>query len=232
MIVAICEGDTEQLEELCTYVSQLPDVEQLCFSSGRALLKAIRAGKQFDMILLSIELPDKNGTEIARILRACQPNMDIILISSCPKYVTQAFSLQVSQFFLKPISERLFLKEMERLMKRRKLEKKSWCVHTKSAIYRLSPAEIPAEIIYIKTIGRHLMIQTIERQIEIPGRLAVVEKELEEYGFVRCHQGFLVNLQHVQAVEENEVRCSFGNRVPVSNRMHQRFLETLEQYRA
>ncbi|MFR4979468.1 MAG: response regulator, partial [Butyricicoccus sp.] len=85
MIVAICEGDTEQLEELCTYVSQLPDVEQLCFSSGRALLKAIRAGKQFDMILLSIELPDKNGTEIARILRACQPNMDIILISSCPK---------------------------------------------------------------------------------------------------------------------------------------------------
>ena len=62
--------------------------------------------------------------------------------------------------------------------------------------------------------------------------LAVVEKELEEYGFVRCHQGFLVNLQHVQAVEENEARCSFGNRVPVSNRMHQRFLETLEQYRA
>lgn len=228
MVLAICEGDPKQLKELSSYVSRLPDVEQVCFSSGRALLKAIRRGSRFDMILLAIELPDKNGIEIARILRACQPNMDIIFVSSCPKYVTQAFSLQAAQFFLKPISENMFLKEMERMIERHKIEKKSWCIHTKSAIYRIAPADI----IYIKSIGRHLMIQTTKRQIEIPGRLAVVEKELEEYGFVRCHQGFLVNLQHVQAVKNNEVQCSLGKRVPVSNRMHQRFLETLRQYRA
>ncbi len=228
MILAICENDPKQLQELSSYVDKIPDVQQVHFSSGKALLKAIRAGKRFDMILLEVELPDKNGTEIARILRACQPKMDIIFISSCPKYVTQAFSLQAAQFFLKPIAEKMFLKEMERIIKQQKTEKKSWCVQTKSAIYRLAPAEV----IYVKTYGRHLMIQTTEHQIEIPGRLAAVEKELEEYGFARCHQGFLVNLQHVQAVEDNEVRCSFGKRVPVSNRMHQRFLETLRQYRA
>lgn len=228
MILAICEGDPKQLEELSSYIDQIPDVEQVHFSSGRELLKAIRTGERFDMIVLDIELPDKNGTEIARILRACQPNIDIIFISSCPKYVTQAFSLQAAQFFLKPIAGKMFLKEMERIIKHRKIEKKSWCVHTKSAIYRLAPAEI----IYMHSIGRHLMIQTIERQIEIPGRLAMAEKELEEYGFARCHQGFLVNLQHVQAVEDKQVRCSCDKYVPVSNRMRQRFLETLRQYRA
>lgn len=228
MILAICEDDFKQLQQLASYVDKIPDVEQIHFSSGKSLLKAIRAGKRFDMILLNIELPDKNGAEIARILRACQPNMDIIFISGSPQYVTQAFSLQAAQFFLKPIAEEMFLKEMGRIIRRRKTEKTSWCVHTKSTIYRLALSEV----IYIKTHGRHLMIQTIERQIEIPGSMATVEKELEKYDFARCHQGFLVNLKHVQAVEDNQVRCSFGKRVPVSNRMYQPFQEALKQYRA
>lgn len=227
MILAICEDDPELLQELIAYVDQLPDVEQVHFSSGKALLKAIRAGKRLDMTLLDMELADKNGIEIARILRACQPKMDVIFISSYPQYVTQAFSLQAAQFFLKPITEQIFLKEMGRIIKRQKTEKKSWCVHTKSAIYRLSPADI----LYVKTYGRHLMIQTTKQQIEIPGCLAAVEKELEEYDFARCHQGFLVNLRHVQAVEDNQIRCSFGKHVPVSNRMRQPFLDALEQYR-
>ncbi len=228
MILAICEHDPIQAKELGEYVSKLPDIDILYYPCGRALLRALRKGQRFDFVLLELELPDKNGLEIARILRACQPKADLVLISSESEHVTRAFSLGAAQFFLRPITEKMFLWEMERLIYRYKIEKRSWCVHTKSTVYRLAPLEI----IYVKSERRHLVIQTKNQAIEVPGRLNAIEKDLEAYGFARCHQGFIVNMQHVHAIEDNQLRCSFGKRVPVSHRMRQRFEAIYTEYRA
>ncbi len=228
MILAICEHDPIQAQALGEYVSKLPDIETLYYPCGKALLRALRKGQRFDFVLLDLEIPDKNGLEIARILRACQPKADLVLISFKSEYVTRAFSLGASQFFLKPITEKMFLWEMERLLYRYKIEKRSWCVHTKSTVYRLTPLEV----IYIKSECRHLVIQTKDQEIEVSGRLAMIEKALEAYGFARCHQRYMVNMQHVQAIEDNQLRCSFGKCVPVSHRMRARFEAVYAQYHA
>lgn len=228
MIIAICAQDTEQLKELSEYVDKLPDLEQMHYLSAKSLLRALRKGQRFDFVLLDLEITDKDGLEIARIVRACQPKADLILMSSQSEHVTRAFSLRAAQFFLKPITEEMFRREMERLVYHYKIEKRSWCVHTKSTVYRLEPLEV----IYIKSESRHLVIQTKEQAIEVPGRLAAIEKELEPYGFARCHQGYMVNLQHIHAIVDNEIRCSFGRCVPVSHRMRARFEAVYAEYRA
>ncbi len=228
MILAICAQDTEQVKELSGYVGKLPDLEQLHYPSGKALLRALRKGQRFDFVLLDLEIGDKDGLEIARIVRACQPKADLILMSSQSAHVTRAFSLRAAQFFLKPITEEAFCHEMERLVYHYKIEKRSWCVHTKSTVYRLAPLDV----ICIRSESRHLVIETRNRSIDVPGRLSAIEQPLEAYGFARCHQGYIVNLQHVHAIEDNMLRCSFGKRVPVSHRMRARFEAVYAEYRA
>lgn len=54
-----------------------------------------------------------------------------------------------------------------------------------------------------------------------------LEKELEPYGFFRCHTGFLVNMAFVKRVEKLDVELTSGEAVYVSKPKKKEFMEAL-----
>ena len=52
------------------------------------------------------------------------------------------------------------------------------------------------------------------------GRLDVVEQELRQYGFIRVHQSFLVNLKYVKNVQRYTVSLKDGLSVNISKRYY------------
>lgn len=226
MHFAICEDSPAQAAEICTYLEEIPGSQISVFDHGQAFLDAVIAETKFDIILLDIELPDMLGTAIAKALKDYLPHADVAFVSAYPQYVTEAFALRVSQFFQKPLNRHIFMHEIQRIMRIRATESQFWCVRNKKCIYRLHPSDI----VYVEAYHRHLMIQTVQERIEIIGKMSDAVKELEQYGFCLCHQGYLVNMKFVASIGKDEVTCTTGHKVLLSVRKKSTFLKAYNHF--
>jgi len=64
----------------------------------------------------------------------------------------------------------------------------------------------------------------------VKGRLKDEENKLKKYDFVRCHQGYLVNMQWIQAINEDGIELKNGTTVPVSRRMRKSVIDVFSNY--
>ena len=224
MRIAICDDDAIQIHAIEEYVAQRPGHEIVVCTSGVALLQ--HAKDVFDLIILDVELSDMLGTKLAaRIKKDCK-NTDIMFISSYPKYVTSAFYVQAVQFLTKPFSSDEFLYEFDFIVEQRAKKNFRWCVTNKNSVYSVSPSKI----IFVEAYHRHLFIQTDTERIDICGKIKDAATILRGYGFSLCHQGFLVNMNYIERIEQNTLTCKGNQELPISTRKRTFFLREYTQF--
>ena len=224
MNIILCDDDAAQVEQITRFLAARPSYRISTYNSGTELLSNLP--EKCDIAILDIKLQDTLGTEIAVKLKAIYPMIDIILISAYPKYVTTAFHIEASQFLIKPIHEKNFLQEFDRILSERASKHFRWIITTKGIIY----AFFPSEIIYIEAYHRHLFIHTENQTFEICKRLKEAQQVLEGYGFILCHQGFLVNAHHIRRINVDSILCSNGDSIPISSRRKKFFLQQYAQF--
>ena len=75
-----------------------------------------------------------------------------------------------------------------------------------------------ADIIYAESYARHVCVYTAERKYEVVGKLNDLYAALENCGFVRIHQSFIVNIKHIKCFSYDSVTLIDGTVLPVSER--------------
>lgn len=69
---------------------------------------------------------------------------------------------------------------------------------------------------YIETQGRGCRVVQEQGECVTAMRISEFETEISERGFIRCHQGFLVNMRFIRIVRAAEVELMNGICIPVS----------------
>lgn len=72
------------------------------------------------------------------------------------------------------------------------------------------------DILYIKSNENYLEIYTEKYQYLKRQKITDTETELEKKGFYRVHKSYIINLEHLKAVNQKEVRMSGNRVVPIS----------------
>ena len=85
-------------------LSVLPKAECTCFTKQREAIEYVRKN-HVDTALLDIDMPGLNGIEVAELMCRINPRLNIIFVTGYPEYALQAFSVPVSDFIVKPVSE-------------------------------------------------------------------------------------------------------------------------------
>ena len=67
-----------------------------------------------------------------------------------------------------------------------------------------------------------------QKPAEVKKSLQELETELESYGFLRVHKGYLVNYRHIRLFQGNDILLDSGECVPVSRRK----LQEVEEFGA
>ena len=223
MNIIICDDDEAQVEQIRRFLSARNDTI-FAFHSGEAVLHGLP--EACDIAILDVKLQDTLGTKLAAQLRERYPGADVIFISAFPQYVTSAFHVNASQFLIKPICEDTFLSEFDYILAQRRSKHYRWVVSNKSSIHALSPDEV----MFVEAYHRHLFIHTAAQTIDICGRLNDAARELEGYGFLLCHQGFLVNTKYIHHIEGDSILLTTGECVPISSRRRKAFLERYTKF--
>ena len=193
------------------------------FSSSKELIEYCSKNKP-DVLFLDIELSDMNGLDLARQLRKEHPTIIIVYITNHPNYVFSCFETEPLNFLRKPIDPIEFKKTFQRIINKYTELHKYIPIKWQNDVVNLEVSDI----CYVEGYNRHLIFRLYNGEsYEVVGRISEIYKTLKVYGFVKSHQGFIVNMLHIKSFGENEIYMKNGDSVLMSVRKR---LKTKEAY--
>lgn len=102
--VLVVEDEPIAAEAHTAYVGRVPGFTVVAtVGTSQAALKALQ-GKEIDVVLLDMNLPDRHGLDVVRAMRAGGHRADVIAVTSARdlEVVRAAVSLGIVQYVLKP----------------------------------------------------------------------------------------------------------------------------------
>lgn len=119
--IAIVEDEKEFREELKNYLKYYGEENHIEFqvtefSDGAEILEDFK--KEFDIILLDIEMPRLNGMDAAELIREKDEDVVLMFITNMAQYAIRGYSVGALDFVMKPITYYTFSMKMKRALKR------------------------------------------------------------------------------------------------------------------
>lgn len=229
MRVIIVEDETDSIEALKSHFATYGAENNCTFSievhrDAVSFLAAYRPG--YDLILFDIEMPYLNGMEGARRLREMDPYVPIVFVTNMSQYAVKGYSVGAVDFILKPAGYFEFKIMLDRVRRNLALAEDKIIQVSSNGILRHLRA---SHIRYVEVYRHRLTFHTTEGEVDAWGSLSDVEKQLLEDGFLRCNNGFLVNLKYVDYVEKEEVILG-EDRIPISHLRRKDFVQKLAHW--
>lgn len=229
MKIAICDDEIiciDRLRQLLQPYMEKESLEIDSFLSGEEFLYNSYGIEQYDIIFLDIEMFDVSGLDVAERLRSKGSNAIIIFITSYINYVSDTFRLGAFQFLVKPIEEKIFKYDFERALRSYKSTHSIYKIRWKESSYVVENGDI----YYIEGYNRHLYVYTFDKGYECIGKLPEEEKKLKPYNFVRCHQGYIVNMCKIKEINKTSIILNNDVVIPIGRKYREELLETFNLY--
>lgn len=223
--LALCDDEPYFLDVLQACVSRYLSTydraaEILVFSSGEALLQASHG---YDIVLMDLNLPGKNGIAVVEALRAAQQNCQVIFITAHPDYALEAFGVDAVQYLLKPISEQALFHALDKAFQwMGQLDDKTLLIAKDSNVQRI----FLRDILYCEAVNHKIYIHTAAAQYAYFGTLATLGDKLDAR-FFQCHRSYIVNLHYVLRKDRDTLTMAGGHQVLVSRRQQQALTQRL-----
>lgn len=245
--IALCDNEKESLQQ--TLNAARPFFEKnseihgeiKTFESSQELLdywKAYRREKKgsrlFDVYILDIMMPQINGIELGKRIRAFGENTPIVYLTSFEEYGYQAFEVQARDYLLKPVDSQKLVMVLEDIYSSLKRERADcFCVKTKEGMHNISLWDL----VYAERVQRfivyHMRDGSILAGLAIRGRFEEeVASILENPRFIQPHKSYLVNMQYIKDFMANELIMEEGTLIPISRNRRGEIKKTYLKYLA
>ena len=227
--VAIVEDDKNFRDQLQEYLKAYGEENQIVFqisefADGIQVLEEYK--KEYDLILLDIEMPVMNGMDAAEKIREIDEDVVLMFITNMAQYAIRGYSVGALDFIMKPITYYTFSMKMTRALKRVKpKEEANLILNTSDGLKSLETKQI----YYVEVQNRMLHYHTDEGEIIVRGTLQGAEELLQQYSFAKCNHWYIVNLAHVKEVAKN-VAVVGPYEVEISRRNKTSFLKALTEF--
>ncbi|MDO7885212.1 LytR/AlgR family response regulator transcription factor [Hymenobacter cheonanensis] len=199
-IVRTCIGNTPFLAAAAACGSAIEAAEML-------------RTQEFDVLFLDVEMPIMSGLDLLRSL----PNPpQVVLITSSRSYAVQAFEFAVADYLLKPLSYPRFLQAAQKVLETITTQRTApsefdGLVPASSAEFTFVKVDNKlvrvdfADVFYVEALGDYVHLVTSRSKLIVYSTMRAIEEKFPPQRFVRVHRSFIINIDYVQALEDNSL---------------------------
>lgn len=227
--IALVEDDPIYVRQLKEYLTRYEKSvgEKFvitCFSDGDEIAIGYKA--EYDIILMDIEMGFMDGMTAAEEIRKLDTEVVIIFITNMPQYAIKGYAVDALDYVLKPISYYAFTQRIDRAISRMQRRSRRYiCVTGKNGVQKLEFSRIS----FVEVQGRKLVYHTLDGTVIAQGTMKDAEESLDSKMFFRCNKGYLVNLEQVDSIQEDNAIVG-GETVQISRSKKRAFLDALNNY--
>ena len=221
MHLILCDDDNVFLDKLETRIRGMCQKHGIAvgmerYDSSKKMLEGLKDLDTVPVFLIDIDMPEVNGFEVASFLKKWNRECCIGFVSNKDELVFQAFAYHPFFFIRKThLDEEL---EPQLLELQKKMGVKVLKIELQTG---RQTVEVALDTIWFVESEKNYLLFYREKDergdaVRARMKIAEAEKELEPHGFVRTHKGYLVNMNYVYRLRENEILLLNGKHVPVS----------------
>ena len=207
--IAICDDSDVDRQYVTNMVKRWAEslgylVQLDTFSTAEGFLFHYEEEKDYDILLLDIEMGDMDGVTMAKHLRKENDTVQIIFITGYSDYISEGYEVAALHYLMKPVKEEKLCSVLERATER--LSKNERVLNLKSGgeiirvpIYQIRYAEVYGNYVTIHAASDVMVKMTLNE----------LENQLDER-FYRVGRSAVVNLTKVSRVTKTEIRLNEG----------------------
>ena len=185
------------------------NIQAEVFPSAEAFLFRYAEDKDWDILLLDIEMGAMDGVTMAKRVRQDNEAVQIVFITGYSDYIAEGYEVAALHYLMKPVNgDKLFV-VLDRALEKRKQEERCLNLESYGEMVRIPFYEIRYLDVNANYVTVHAKIDyTVKRT------LSDFEKELDDR-FHRVGRGMILNLKYIRRVTNTEVRLSDGTVLPL-----------------
>lgn len=218
MLVAICDDSRIDLLLSKTLVIEYFRKRKLSctvrlYENGTSLLDDLHDNTNFDIVFMDIYVGDELGIDIARQLRNNGYENLLIFSTITDEYAIESYSVRANGYILKPYNMTRLESVLDRVLEK-------YDTDFMRVKVRNTYVNVPcSDIIYIESCNNRCILHTEDEEYSMYMRLDDIEKSLsgDESRFLRCHRSYIVNMDHITAVDE-QFRLDNGESVLIRSK--------------
>lgn len=194
------------------------------FDTGEKFLFAFDS--DYDIVFMDIQLPDADGMEISRRMRAIDKKVLLVFVTNFAKYAINGYEVGATDFIVKPVEYVFFEVKMNNLIARiPEMTGITISVRTSDCVVLLNSARI----YYVEIMGHNLVFHTVDGNTSSYGTLKAYDDKLKEAGFLRCNSCYSVNPRFVTALKAESVIVN-GDELQISLSKRKEFKRRMTEY--
>ena len=228
MKIAVCDDSRKDRGSLIRLLreyeqSKGKEFEIAQYDCGEALLENNVYLQSCQIIFLDINMTHLSGLETAAAIKNLYPKILIVLVTAYMNYVLDGYKVRASRFLVKDDLSISITECMDALVEEIEQESRIIEFPFVEGKIRLKVNDI----IYIETDRHKNVFYTKEGRYNIYKKLDVIEEELRDFGFVRIHLSFLVNMRYIRKISSYVLTLTTGKEISVPKT---RYAEVKKQY--
>lgn len=233
MNIVVCDDVEQEAQHTTTFIKNyfkqknLPLPQITVVQNGIKLLQEAK----IDLLFLDIELEEESGIDLANEINNKNPSTIIIFVSNYPFYVTDTYTVEAAQFFIKPLRTEIFEKEFTRILKRYESKQEQFVrkCHGEDIVF------YKKDVVYLESSKRIIKVILADHtKQEYYGKISAEEEFFSNSTIIQCHKGFLVNLEYVYGLNHNDLIIQFPDqtqiKIPISRNHYENVKSAYMQY--
>jgi DNA-binding LytR/AlgR family response regulator len=178
-----------------------------------------------DLIYLDIDMPEMSGLELMDSLK--EPPQ-IIFVTGNDNFAIEAFQKNAVDYLVKPVSKQRFLQATDKALGifEKAQEPNAHIdflfVKKDSVLHKIAYRDIS----HIEAQADYISIHTAKKSYLALSTMHSIEKRLPANHFVRVHRSYIVNVHHLDKIEEGTAIIG-QHMIPVGNTYKQRLYRTI-----
>jgi two-component system response regulator AlgR len=169
------------------------------------------AANTCDVLLLDVQMPGRDGTQLAAELRQRPDAPAVVFVTAHAEHALRAFDLDAVDYLTKPVRRERLQAALQRVAQRLALSRASAAAAAATAEQGVAPViivsdrgrvlRVPlAEVLYFKAELKYVTLRTADHTYVLDEALSDLEQRLGER-FLRVHRNALVARDAVRALE-------------------------------
>ena len=179
------------------------------FTSAEKFLFRYADDKDWDILLLDIEMGAMDGVTMAKRVRQDNEAVQIVFITGYSDYIAEGYEVAALHYLMKPVNKDKLFTVLDRALEKRKQEERCLNLEAYGEMVRIPFYEIR----YLDVHQNYVTVRA-KQDYTVKRTLGDVEKELDDR-FSRVGRSMIVNLKYIQRVTKTDVYLSDGTVLPL-----------------
>jgi len=203
------------------------EYEFFSYTNAEKFLFDMEERREYDIVLLDMEMPGTNGLEIGGKVKLKHPESTIIFVTNYVEYAVQAYEVNAFRYIPKVMLKEKLPEAYAYLVKKLKTqEKKFFSIYNNEKMERIAEDSI----YYLKKEKKY--VHVVHRDGEERVRMTLNEAycKLTAQDFVYIDRSCIASLRHIMAVENHQAKLRDGTYLDISQPQYANVRKQISEY--